>query len=252
MSTEFEEPQRLISQSCTELEMAILRAGCDVPSDAGRQARVMAAVGVGTAVALGTKSTWAMVAGWKKAVLGGAIACSSVGGVYAYSALVSPDVASIELTSRGGAPAPAVAEEPDVDVIVDQAVLPSEAEVEVVEVHESASVVEPPPKRRNVAPKKARSAAPEHSAETLQEEVEALDGARSSLRTGDSSGALRGLAEYSKRFPKGSLRLEAEALRIEALAASGNHVEASRRAKRILERSPNSVLAPRLRRFVID
>jgi outer membrane protein assembly factor BamD (BamD/ComL family) len=88
--------------------------------------------------------------------------------------------------------------------------------------------------------------------DTVSGELAVLDQASEALHSGNSGGALRHLGEYSRSFPTGKLRLEAEALRIEALAASGNRAEASRRAKRFLEHNPNSVLAPRLRKFVVD
>jgi hypothetical protein len=45
------------------------------------------------------------------------------------------------------------------------------------------------------------------------------------------------------------MRLEAEVLKVEALAASGRTGEASRLADRLLVRNPKSVVASRLRRF---
>jgi hypothetical protein len=43
--------------------------------------------------------------------------------------------------------------------------------------------------------------------------------------------------------------LEAEALRIEALAASGQRAQARVEARAFLERHPKSLLAPRVERF---
>ena len=84
---------------------------------------------------------------------------------------------------------------------------------------------------------------------TLTEELAAVDAASSALRAGDGAGAIRMLDEYARRFPRGRLRLEASVLRIEALAKTGQRAEASRRAKAFLKRYPNSVLAPRLKRY---
>jgi hypothetical protein len=85
---------------------------------------------------------------------------------------------------------------------------------------------------------------------SLEQEVAVLDAARSALAAGRWGDALRHLSDHSTRFPRGSLLLEAEVLRIEALASSGNADEASRRAQAILRRSPNSIVAKRLRRFI--
>ena len=87
---------------------------------------------------------------------------------------------------------------------------------------------------------------------SIRDEVALLDRARAAVGGGDGSLALRHLDHYASEFPKGSLRLEAEVLRIQALASAGRKVEASQRAKRLLARSPNSVVASRLRRYVVE
>jgi predicted Zn-dependent protease len=90
------------------------------------------------------------------------------------------------------------------------------------------------------------------SAAGLNEELGLLDQARAAIRQGRPNEALARLDEHSTRFPKGALSLEAQVLRVQGLAAAGRTEEASRRAKRILSRSPNSVVAQRLRQYVIE
>jgi hypothetical protein len=83
----------------------------------------------------------------------------------------------------------------------------------------------------------------------LRAELAALDKVRTTLSAGDPDGALSLLASYLRTFPRGRLRLEAEVLRIDALARSGQTALAARQAQSFLERHPNSVLAERVRPY---
>lgn len=74
--------------------------------------------------------------------------------------------------------------------------------------------------------------------------------ARAQLRAGQPSQALQTLSEVQARVPGGVLGQEREALAIEALAASGQRSEASRRAAAFLDRFPNSPHASRVQVFV--
>ncbi len=255
---DYEELPRLIEQASSPLERAILDAGRNVPSSDSRRLQVMLALGVGSSVALGTKTSMALAAGWKKVILSGAIVASGTAGVVAYQELSAPPpperapaVQEVqEVAPRAPlAAAPVVEESP---TLVEE---PAEVEESAPQQPQPAAAEAEPTARKRVHRRVAKTevVAPKSvTGSDLQDEVAALDRARASLRAGNAQRALGHLGDYSKRFPKGSLRLEAEALRIQALAASGNEAEASRRAKRILERSPNSVLASRLRRYVID
>jgi hypothetical protein len=83
--------------------------------------------------------------------------------------------------------------------------------------------------------------------ESLTRELAALDDARAALVRGDARGALVRLDTYAQSFPNGRLELEAEVLRIDALARSGRLDAARSRADAFLRRYPNSVLAARVR-----
>ena len=83
----------------------------------------------------------------------------------------------------------------------------------------------------------------------LAAELAALDAARTSLSHSDPSAALVALDGYSRNFPRGRLRLEAEVLRIGALAKSGQTVAARKRAEAFLRIHPDSVLASRVRSY---
>jgi hypothetical protein len=96
------------------------------------------------------------------------------------------------------------------------------------------------------APAPPRSSAP---APSLTEELAALDATSRALRAGDAAGALRLLDDHARRFPRGRLGLEAEVLRIESLARTGETAAAASRARSFLARHPNSVLARRVERY---
>jgi hypothetical protein len=82
---------------------------------------------------------------------------------------------------------------------------------------------------------------------SLSRELAAVDAARATLARGDARQALSMLDAYSQKHPHGRLELEAEVLRIDALARSGRADAAKQRAQAFLRRYPNSVLAARVR-----
>jgi outer membrane protein assembly factor BamD (BamD/ComL family) len=88
------------------------------------------------------------------------------------------------------------------------------------------------------------------SQSALAAELAALDQARARLDSGDASGALSLLDDYSRTYPRGRLALEAEVLRIDALAKKGQAASAAKRAEAFLRRHPNSVLASRVRGYL--
>ena len=77
-----------------------------------------------------------------------------------------------------------------------------------------------------------------------------LDRARGLMTTGHAVSALAVLDTYDVTFPHGALSQEAEALRIDALARSGQKDSARARATRFLAAHPESPQAPRVRAIV--
>lgn len=63
---------------------------------------------------------------------------------------------------------------------------------------------------------------------------------RTLLQQGNSAGVLSELAELDRLFPRGVLRQERDALRVEALLASGDRAAAREAAQRFLARYPRS------------
>jgi hypothetical protein len=82
---------------------------------------------------------------------------------------------------------------------------------------------------------------------SLKRELEFLDNARRNLLQQAPSAALAALADYDRAFPTGTLRTEASALRVEALAAAGRRQEAAALARGFLAAHAESPLAARIR-----
>lgn len=81
----------------------------------------------------------------------------------------------------------------------------------------------------------------------LAEELKLLSGAREGLKRGDSAVALERLEEHARRFPSGTLVMEARALRVDALCEAGRRDAAREAAEAFLKAWPESPLAARVR-----
>ncbi len=127
-----------------------------------------------------------------------------------------------------------------------------------VEVQPAPVILSEPPSEA-LAPERVESEAEKDTssrggarkANTLQlsEEIRLIDSARSSVRNGEPRSALRALNQYRTRFPQGRFSLEATALRIEALAASGERAKARVLAQRFIQHHPKSLLVERVRKY---
>ncbi len=102
----------------------------------------------------------------------------------------------------------------------------------------------------SVTPSSLPSPARPTRADTLADQIAAMDAIRSALASGSGGRALRLVDDYERRFPRGAFVEEAEALRVEAIAKSGDRAAASRAADRFLAAHPNSPHAARVRALV--
>ena len=220
--TSTSEPNRLLDEAgeFDSLERALLRAGSSHRASPNARAKVLAGLGLaaGSTTLLTGTAAAASVAKltWTKLLLGvsvvGAVAAVPVG----YYALRHPTAP----VSRPAASLPMVS---------DPAPAPAA------------------PDTQAVAP-----AAASRAAALLTEELGALDHARLSLANGDARRALEELEAYDRRYPQGRLQIEAEVLRIDALAKVGRKDVARQRAEAFLRHHPNSVLATRVRAHLAD
>ena len=253
------EPRRLLEESDNPLERALLNAGASYSTSPETRAKTLAALGLAGAAALSasvaapaalsatgmsaTSSSLAVKLGWTKIL----VALSTVGmlaGIPAgYLAWRGQDAQEVAAAHRfGAALAGPVAQ------MAVQAPAPVQAQVEALAEETAAPA---PADGGSVAATKL-DPKPSGAGAALEAELGALDAARTMLASGNARGALSLLDAYSKAHPRGRLGLEAEVLRIDALAKSGRPDAASQRAAAFLRRNPNSVLASRVRRYVND
>ena len=119
--------------------------------------------------------------------------------------------------------------------------------------------VEPPPSpiatTARPAPRKSvhdTVAVSSDATPSIAREIALIDRARTSIAKGAPKSALATLDEYDVAFPAGTLSLEASVLRIEALAAAGDHGGATARARSFLERYPRSTYDARVRALLTN
>jgi hypothetical protein len=97
----------------------------------------------------------------------------------------------------------------------------------------------PPPFASRGEPKRPLAAA---APSDLDAEQHLLDSARRALAEGRNAEAFEPIGEHERRFPKGVLVEEREALLINALVGSSRYAEARDRANAFLRHYPNSLL----------
>ncbi len=95
-------------------------------------------------------------------------------------------------------------------------------------------------------PASALASARPDSAGTLEAERALLDIARTALGRGDGANALRATDEHGRKFPRGILAEEREAMSIQALRLLHRDDEAEARLARFRGRFPSSLIRPAL------
>ncbi len=101
----------------------------------------------------------------------------------------------------------------------------------------SAAPVQRPSAPRTVAPAEAPSAPP---VDTLVEETRIVGDARRALAKGDAREALALLDDHATKFPKGTMAVDARALRVRSLCAIGRVDDARATAKALVDEHPES------------
>ncbi|MES1174414.1 MAG: hypothetical protein ABUL62_08790 [Myxococcales bacterium] len=225
------EPRRLRDDPGSPLERSLLEAGRGYTASAATRRRALAALGVASVATSGTAAATSLT---KAGIAKWAVAVALVGGgaVTAAHFLAQPSPASAPLAGTV-VPAPSVQPQPAPVVAKDPEPAPVAADA-------------PSPS----APVSAQRVEPKTGAPALSAELSALDAARSSLSARDPKSALTALDAYARNFPHGKLAIEAEVLRIDALAKSGQTAAARSRAEAFIKRHPDSVLASRVRSSV--
>ncbi len=224
------EPRRLRDEPHSALERSLLEAGRSYKASHATRRRALSALGVATVTATTSAAASTLT---KAGLVKWALAAVVVGGgaLSAVHYLRAPQVAAH--------PAPSVASisAPSASPAIASAPAAPEAEPTPPE------VVPPPAPSVALTPRPAASA-------PLAAELSALDAARASLSSGNPGAALTALDAYARAFPHGKLAIEAEVLRIDALAKSGQTATARKRAEAFIKRHPDSVLSSRVRSAV--
>jgi len=244
------EPRRLREDCESSLERALLDAGTSYRSSSATRERTLAALGLAgsaalSAAAIGTATSSAFAKmGWAKVLTlvsaVGAVTAVPVGYFAWRHSQEVPKVAA--MVSQSTAPGP-----------LGHAVRREEPAAATAAAAAAPAPEAPPPvsPAGSPNPRVPRAEAKASSAD-LSAELGAVEQARSALASGDASGALSRLDSYSRTYPRGRLALEAEVLRIDALARSGQRDAAKKRAELFVRRYPNSVLKARVRAYLAE
>lgn len=244
------DPARLLSTPESELERALLEAGRSYTASGSTRAKTLLALGL-TAVApsvapaaTASVKPLAKAAFYKVAVsvlLVGAVAVP----VWRYLGHRASDTPS----AQRAVTAAAVPVLPATPAEVPSLPAAAPAEIPAPDSARFESAEPPASTGARGGSRGARSETKPSVAPPLTAELAALDAARTSLGHADSAGALAALDSYAREFPRGRLKLEAEVLRIGALAKSGQTDAARKRAEAFLKLHPDSVLASRVRSY---
>jgi hypothetical protein len=246
---------RPLAKTGTDVERLLLAAGADEGPDEESVRRAAAVLGIlaraalvaatlGAAQRASQASKWVSLFAWGSASVAGVAAIAIVahmahpvpdgavaGARVARTAAVPDAVPVPSLPTLAGSPGP-------------QPSLPARAADPT-----GAPVVAPtgaPVTAEARSPVRPLTSATPGAADRLREQAQLLDAARTLVALGDAPGALARLGAFDRRFPSGSLREEAQLLRIEALALAGDRGAASALARGFLKIYPASVHADRV------
>lgn len=265
------DPERLLDQKGSDLEVALLRAALDESPPSGLTQRTLAALGAAGALTAAGGSASAASSAAVPAASGvlkgsGAIAGGGIWSALGIGALAGAiTVGVVAWTSGSGAPEPAKTA---------QQAPSSPLGAAAPRATGSAQVTLPPEERADDGLPPSTSAAlsapqaplapsmggpsplmsgprgprpPGRSPPSLAAELALIDAARRSLRDGDSTAALALMERHAREFAGGQLADEAAAIRVEALARLGDRAAARAAARRFFEAHPESPHADRVK-----
>ena len=166
-----------------------------------------------------------------------ALAAIGVGSRWLRSETPTPREVAVQAPVQAREPVPSVAA-PVVEVAARESVA---ADVTVTPESSSREVVAARP-----------TASPRVEENTLAAELALLGRAHAALSRGDFTGAESALGSHARRYPRGSLVHEREALRVQCLAAGGDQAAAEAARQRFHRRFPASVLGATVDRAVAE
>ncbi len=245
------DPVRLLDDEASSYEANLLRAWEDEKPDPAARARVLAALGVGTALPIGATAATngAAKAAASIAPKAGGVALSLTTKALLVTTLLAGTAIGVNHFRAHEAPTPAKAAPRAVTTAEAPAALappaasaaPPSLAVEALPV----ATIDPSRTARHHADPAPSSAPPP----ALAQQIAELDRARGALAAGDAPGAERLALACERRFPDGALRQEAEVVRIDAIARQGDADRARRAAESFLAKYPGSPHAAHVRTF---
>ena len=218
-----DEPRRMLDQTTSPLERALLREGRAYRAPSALRDDTLAVLGIATS------------AGIASGLLAWLAAKSLTAKIYlALSMIALLTAVPLSYIVLGHRADPANPASPVVPLAHATTTVPA-----------TPSAPDPAPA---AAPSAAAKPAPAANA-ALRAELGALDAVRSALANGRPPLALSLVATYFRTFPRGRLYPEAEVLRIDALAKAGQPNAARRYARDFIKRHPNNILSARVRPY---
>ena len=251
------------TDGATPEEARLLAAARGGGPSAAARARIAGVVGVGAAMASIAPAAMKVPIGAAKWLAGKWIVLAMVGTLTAGGAW---QIARVRPASDGPSVGTTAAAAPRASVAA-QGVVSSSRLAEATELPPSPaaplalsaiptpapSTTTPPTTTPERARAKAATAAPMRedgprpAASSVDAELALLERAKESLDRRRPAAALATVAEYEQRHPHGVLAIEAQVIRIEALAQAGRVQQASSAAHAFLAAHPNTVQAARVR-----
>lgn len=238
--TDSELPERLSDADVTDLERRLLTAARREEPSRALSERMAQGIGVAMPLAGGALPDLTQV-GTPAAPK---VAAASSTGAWVSGALVVAAVAGAFVLARPSNPPSAPPPVPSSRPVVAPAPAPSSA----TPASDSPTVRTEERQARPVvsgAPRDRRGSLPTDVAE----QIALIDMARVALASGGAERALAGAQQYEARYPKGTFRPEAAAIKIEALVKQGRTAEARALGERFLVAYGPSPLADRVARI---
>ena len=247
------DPERLLDMGGDDLGAALLRAGRTLDTERAHERKIallgagagLAAAAAGTAGARTGAHAVAQGIFTKWLVIG--LATATIAGGVAVNVITSrPEVAltPVVRATLDAHPPVAAAE-------IAREIPPASETTAGISIHSLPDAPIPGVAATGAQAGAASQAAAGATEPGLAAEVAALREAREALGAGKSGQALAALDVYSQQFPRGRLGLEAEVLRIEALARGGSSAAAAARARSFLAAHPDNPYAHRVRALAL-
>jgi hypothetical protein len=240
------DPERIIHARSSDDAVRLMQSvSHDAPSAQAR-ARTLAALGIPATVALAGKAVaaTALVTTTKWLIAGAGVAVVAFG--------LSRGIVNSSRSSEAdeGAAASKWVHDKNIRPSIVAPTRPTDTSPQAGIGSSAPRKASPPERISNPAQMIAVTPEPVHTESQLVKEVAALDVARKAALAHEPARVLALLDAYQREFPGGALGPEAQVLRIEALAGSGQMDKARALARKLLKADPTAPLADRVRAAV--